>query len=144
MKTWVVVASAARARIFESRGGPGALREIEDLVSPEERLEAHELKSDRPGRAFDHLGGQRHAMGTAVDPKEQLAIRFAKQVVDRLAADRHAHRFDALCVVAPPHFLGLLRGGMDAGLARSVKGELTHDLTRQDLRSLEARVAHLL
>jgi protein required for attachment to host cells len=144
MKTWVVVASAARARFFEVAGRQGPLREIDDLVNPAERLEVQDLKTDRPGRAFDHLGGQRHAMGTAVEPKEQLAIRFAKEVVDRLDADRCANRFDSLCLVAPPHFLGLLRGRMANPLARALKGELTSDLTQQDVGAVRERVAHLL
>ncbi|MGE5153637.1 MAG: host attachment protein [Bdellovibrio bacteriovorus] len=144
MKTWVVVASAARARIFEVSGRREPLLEIKDLVNPEDRLQSQALKSDKPGRAFDHMGGQRHAMGTAVDPKEQVAIRFAKQVAQQLDADRHHGRFDDLCVVAPPHFLGLLRGHMGQGLTRTVKGEVTNDLTQQDVRSVREHVAHLL
>ena len=144
MKTWVVVASAARARVFEVDGRREPLQEVLDLVNPEDRLQTQALKSDKPGRAFDHMGGQRHAMGTAVDPKEQVAIRFAKLVVDRLDADRHQGRFDSLCVVAPPHFLGLLRDHMGNSLTRAVKGEVTNDLTQQDLRSVQEHVAHLL
>lgn len=144
MKTWVVVASAARARFFEVNGRVKPLVEVKDLVNPEDRLQAQALKSDKPGRAFDHMGGQRHAMGTPVDPKEQVAIRFAKQVVEQLESDRHQGRFDSLCVVAPPHFLGLLRGHMGNGLTRAVRGEVTNDLTQQDLRSVREHVAHLL
>jgi protein required for attachment to host cells len=144
MKTWVVVASAARARIFEVNGRREPLHEIKDLVNPEDRLHSQALKSDKPGRAFDHMGGQRHAMGTAVDPKEQVAIRFAKQVAEQLNSDRHHGRFDDLCVVAPPHFLGLLRGHMGHGLTRAVRGEVSNDLTQQDIRSVQEHVAHLL
>lgn len=144
MKTWVVVASAARARIFEVDGRCEPLQEVMDLVNPEDRLQAQALKSDKPGRAFDRQGGQRHAMGTTVSPKEQVAIRFAKQVVDRLDADRHRGRFGKLCVVASPHFLGLLRDRMGNSLTRAVRGEVINDLTQQDLRSVQAHVAHLL
>jgi protein required for attachment to host cells len=144
MKTWVVVASAARARFFEANGGRDPLHELKDLVNPEDRLQSQALKTDKPGRAFDHLGGQRHAMGTAVDPKEQLAIRFAKQVAEQLDSDRHRGRFEALCVVASPHFLGLLRNHMSTGVARTVRGEVTNDLTQQDVGSVQEHVAHLL
>lgn len=144
MKTWVLVASAARARVFEVNSKREPMHEIRDLVNPEDRLQSQDLKSDKPGRAFDRMGGQRHAMGTAVDPKEQLAIRFAKQVADQLDSDRHQRRFDALCVVAPPHFLGLLRDHMGHGLSRTVKGEVTNDLTQQDVSSVQQHVAHLL
>lgn len=144
MKNWVIVASAARARIFEASGRLEPLREVTDLVNPEERLQPQALKSDKPGRAFDRLGGQRHAMGTAVDPKEQVAIRFAKEVAERLGAGLTEGRFDGLCVVAPPHFLGLLREAMGRNLTRIVKGELTKDLTREDAGSVHRHVEHLL
>jgi protein required for attachment to host cells len=144
MKTWVVVASAARARFFEANGRREPLQELKDLVNPEDRLRAQALKTDKPGRAFDHLGGQRHSVGTAVDPKEQIAIRFAKQVADQLDADHYNKRFDALCVVAPPHFLGLLRDHMGNGLTGTVKGEVVNDLTQQNARSVQDHVAHLL
>lgn len=55
MKTWVVVASAARARIFESKGRHGSLRELKDMLNPEDRRQSQVLKSDKPGRAFDHI-----------------------------------------------------------------------------------------
>ncbi len=144
MKTWVVVASAARARFFEVNGRHEPLLEIKDLVNPEDRLQSKALKSDKPGRAFDRMGGQRHAMGTAVDPKEQVAIRFAKQVAEQLDSDRLHGRFDDLCLVAPPHFLGLLRGHMGNDLTRAVTGEVINDLTQQDIGSVQEHVAHLL
>jgi protein required for attachment to host cells len=144
MKTWVVVASAARARMFEALGRREPLHEVKDMVNPEDRLQQQDFQTDRPGRAFDSLGGHRHAMGSAVDPKEQAAIRFAKEVVDELEAARHAKRFEALCVVASPHFLGLLRERMSDPLGRSVKGDLTKDLTREDVASVKSHVAHLL
>jgi protein required for attachment to host cells len=144
MKTWVVVASAARARVFEAAGRRQPLQEILDLVNPEDRLQQQDLESDRPGRAFDRLGGQRHAMQTAVDPKQQAASRFAKRLGEQLQADLHAKRFEALCVVAPPHFLGLLREHMSDGVRRVVKGELTKDFTREDAAAVQAQVADLL
>ncbi len=144
MKTWVLVASAARARFFEANGRREPLQELKDLVNPEDRLQPRALKTDKPGRAFDHLGGQRHSMGTSVDPKEQVAIRFAKRVADQLDRDHYSKRFNALCLVAPPHFLGLLRDHMGNGLTRTVKGEVTNDLTQQDVRSVHEHVAHWL
>lgn len=144
MKTWVIAASAARARIFEATGRRTPFKEIFDLVNPDERLQRQELKSDKPGRAYDKLGGQRHAVQTPVDPKEQVARRFAGQVTEKLQADLREKRFDALCVVAPPHFLGLLREHMGGAVTRVVKGEVAKDLTRADAASIQAHVADLL
>jgi protein required for attachment to host cells len=144
MKTWVLVASAARARIFEATGRIKPWREVDDLVNPDERLRRQELKSDKPGRAYDKLGGQRHAMQTPVDPKQQVAIRFAKQVVERLEHGLQATHYDGLYIVAPPHFLGLLREQSGEPLARIVKGELIKDLTREDLATIREQIADSL
>ncbi len=144
MKTWMIVASDARARLFEVPSRHQPPREVLDLVNPENRLQGKDLKTDKPGRAFDSVGGQRHATQTSVDPKEQGAIRFAKRVVDELEAGLHEKRFEALSVVASPHFLGLLREHMSSELARAVTGEVPKDLTREDAASLQAHVAQLL
>lgn len=143
MKTWVIVASAARARIFESAGRRTPLSELSDLINPEDRLHPRDLKSDKPGRAFDTLGGQRHAMQTPVEPKEQSAIRFAKEVVETLESGLSEGRFDALCLVAPPHFLGLLREHMGGALSRAVIGDVVKDLTKEDMASIDQHVASL-
>jgi protein required for attachment to host cells len=144
MKTWVVVASAARARVFDVHSRREPMHELLDLVNPQERMQPQELKSDKPGRAFDSLGGHRHALQTPVDPKEQVAQRFSKDVVDKLEAGLYQKQFDTLCVVAPPHFLGLLREHMSNALARTVKGDLAKDLTREDADSVRAHVEPLL
>lgn len=144
MKTWVIVASAARARIFETAGRRMPLRELSDLINPEDRLHPRDLKSDKPGRAFDTLGGQRHAMQTPVEPKEQTAIRFAKQVVETLESGINEGRFDTLCLVAPPHFLGLVREHMSDALSRAIAGDVVKDLTKEEIASIEEHVAHLL
>jgi len=130
MKTWVLVASGAQARMFEDDGHGGRWREIRDLINPDERLHRQALQSDKPGRAFDKRGGQRHAVQTPVDPKEQVAIRFARELAEQLRADLYARLYQALWIVAPPHFLGLLREHLDNTVSRVVKGELTMDLTR--------------
>ena len=48
-------------------------------------------------------------MGTSVEPKEQEAIRFAKQVGDHLQAACNGGRCNRLLLVAGPHFIGLLK-----------------------------------
>jgi len=108
-KPWIVVADQSKARIFTVDDPTGALLDVEQLAHPEARERARELGSDRPGRSFDSAGQGRHAMGTSVAPKEQEAIRFAKQISDHLNAACKAGRCDRLYLVAGPHFLGLLR-----------------------------------
>jgi len=131
MKTWVMVANATRARLFELTGRHAPLAELQALVWPEARLKGHEIESDRPGRAFSSRGNQRHAMEPGLPPKEEEAMHFAKHLVQLLQQGLDAHRFDELCVVASPHFLGLLRSEMGTVLKRAVTHDLVKDLTME-------------
>jgi protein required for attachment to host cells len=141
MTDWIVVASAARARIFERDGPRSDLIEIEGLANTEERLHGHEIDSDRPGRSFDSMGEHRHAMEPPVGAKEKLAMDFARTVVGTLEAGRTTNRFDQLWVVAPPRFLGRLRGEMGDALSRMVSQEIHKDLTQEDPETVAGQLA---
>jgi len=136
MITWIAVTSATRARIFQARGPNSPLVELADLVNPEERLQRKELRNDKPGRTNDAHRGQRHTLGMADDPHAALAADFAKSLMSRLADDLAAKRFDRLCLVAPPRFLGMLREKMTPSLRAVLIGEVTKDLTARDAGGL--------
>ncbi|MDH3872449.1 MAG: host attachment protein [Gammaproteobacteria bacterium] len=108
-RPWIVVADQSKARIFTVDDPQGALQEVDHLDHPEARDRSQTLTSDRPGRSFDSGGQGRHAMGTAVEPKEQEAIRFAKQIADHLRTACHEKGCNRLVLVAGPPFLGMLR-----------------------------------
>jgi protein required for attachment to host cells len=137
--TWILVADQARARIFHGQGN-SRLHEVETLLNPDARINEQEIVSDRPGRAFDSAGSGRHSMGSPVDPKEEEAIRFAKQVTDRLERGRQEGAFERLVLVAAPHFLGLLRKDLHTPLASMVSHELNKDLTRLTERELRSHL----
>lgn len=143
VKTWVVVASAARARFFEVTGRLAPWRELLDLVNSDDRLRRQEFVSDKPGRTVDSARGQHHTLDPSADPKERAAEQFARQVVEKLEAGLYDKQFESLTVVAPPHFLGLLREQMGEALVRAVRDEVTKDLTREDAAGLQAHLAEL-
>jgi protein required for attachment to host cells len=143
MKTWVVVADAARARFFRVDEGAsvaggsqyapsgeelvGALVEIKDLSHPESLRKASEMASDAPGMSSVPGMHSKFGMDEKVSPKEEEAIRFAKEVAETLHAD--AAEYDRLYVVAPPHFLGLLRDATDKAVHAKLAGEFHKELT---------------
>ncbi len=144
MKTWVIVSDAARARLYALAGRGSPLEELQDLVHPAARLKGTEIEADRPGRAFDSHGEQRHAMAPSTDPRQEEAMRFAREITDLLRSGLDARRFDQLCVIAPPQFMGLLRETMDDRVRRTVKGELVKDLTREGSGRIAAEAWALL
>jgi len=143
MKTWVVVADSARARVFRveetsgAHGGSqfaptgealvGALVEIKDLAHPESLRKASDMASDAPGMTSVQHMPSKFGMAEIVSPKEQEAIRFAKEVADYLKHESGS--YDRLYVVAPPHFLGLLRADIDKAVHAKVAGEFHKELT---------------
>lgn len=137
--TWIVVADAARGRIFEMQHGH--LAEIEDFLNPAEREDNADLRTDGYGRFYGK--GEREQGHTAeppVSPKEHEAARFAKHIATYLDQARNRHRYDKLRLIAAPAFLGLLRNTLDGEVRKLVEQELDQDLTKASVRDLEQRL----
>lgn len=139
-KDWIVVADRTRCRIFEQAKRNGPLEELADLVAPATRLKNQDINADRHGRAFDSAGQGRHAMGSSVEPVEQEAIRFAKEVVTRLDEGRQNGRFSRLYLIAEPRFLGHLRQGFGRPLQDLVEAEIDKDWTSGTAEEIRSRL----
>ena len=139
--TWIVAADSSRARVLQVAGREKKLIEIEDLLNPEGRLHDREIASDALGRwsGPDRPGG--NSMPGEVSPSEHAAGQFAKRVGDYLDKARNEHRYERLCLVAPPKFLGALRKALDEEVQKLVAEELPKDLSWLSARELEAYFA---
>jgi protein required for attachment to host cells len=141
--TWILVAHRSGARLFESRGDR-ALLPVESIDHPAGRRRPHELETDRPGRSFDRMGGQRHGMSKEDSPTEHLAVEFAAELAAHLKSAHEAKRFDRLLLVAGPKLLGHLRDALDKHTAAAVGGSLDRDLGETPDAELPAHLAGLL
>ncbi|MEW6445201.1 MAG: host attachment protein [Pseudomonadota bacterium] len=137
------MADAARARFFrveenpEAHGGSqyapsgealvGTLIEFRDLAHSASLLKESDMASDAPGMSSVMGMHSKFGMAEKISPKEEEAIRFAKEVADLLKHEAGA--YERLHVIAPPHFLGLLRADMDASVRAKVAGELDKEMT---------------
>ena len=142
--TWIVLAESARARIFTLTEPGAKLRERTTLSHPESRLHDRELTSDLPGRTFDSHGQGRHAMEQRHDPKSHEAEMFAADIAREIERARRDEGFDALVLVAPPKFLGLLRAQLDEGVLELVVAEIGKNLVESDVKTLERRLPELV
>ena len=146
MKTWVVVANAARARFLavrdnsdayrgsqafpSSKPAPkGELEEVESLANPAGRLADAELETDRPGATKDRKGEALHAYEPPTSVGDMEAKRFAREVMGELEQARHAGRMDRFYLVAAPGFLGQLREFMDKPLQEALVADEPKDLS---------------
>lgn len=131
-KVWVVVANRSSARVYEADSLRGPLRLLHDLDKPQAQERERDLVSDRPGRSFDRNGPGRHAMDVAVDPREELAREFAREVAGVIEDGRKAASFERLVLVAGPRFLGYLRACLTDATSRLVAGEVSKNVTDLD------------
>ena len=129
MKTlWIVVANRGFAKIYESKGHGHDIKEIYSVDNPDGRKKSGEILADKPGRAFDSLGGGRHALSTEVSVTAHEQQVFAKKLVGVLEEGNGAKAFDELAIVAPPHFLGALKLHLNQAIAKKVIKEVGKDL----------------
>ena len=136
METRVVVADSARARIFTSHTVLNQLEEVEGFAHPEAHWSNSDLSSDSAGKSVDQHG----SLDAATSPKEHETEKFAHLLAQHLKAMHNQQHYDALVLVAPPHFLGLLHKQLPNPLGKLVSQTVDKDLTD---RSVEEIIDHI-
>ncbi len=109
VKTWILIADGARARILLNEGPGKGLKPALDHEFATVHAPTRELGSDRPGRVHDRFGPGRHAMEPPADWHEYEKQTFAAEIARLLEEEAQKGSFDRLVVVAPPKTLGELR-----------------------------------
>lgn len=140
--TWVVVANSSVARMMKYAGPHQPLSEVDTLTHPPSRLHDRDLKSDRPGSAFDRVGSGRHAETSSVTPTQHQAELFAVDVAARLREARTHQRFDSLILIAAPAFLGTLREHLDGVTRQQVIREIDKNLVHEPPERIQAQLKH--
>ncbi len=144
-KTWILVADASRARLFESNKKAGPWQLIEEFEHPASAAKGHDIVADRFGRVQQSVAnGTRSAMEPSTDPKEVEALRFAQKLVAVLEHGHGRNAYARLVLVAPPEFLGMLRKAIPPGVAHRVVASVNKDLTQVPDRLLPERLANEL
>ncbi|MEM7433620.1 MAG: host attachment protein [Myxococcota bacterium] len=144
--TWVLVAHDAGARLFENRGPGKGLVLLERIEHADGRQSDQEFDADRPGRSFRRNAGdaRRSAMSRSEGPRDRAVADHARRLASKLEDGRVADLFERLVLVAPPKFLGRLRGALDEPTARCVVGSLDKDLAASDEAELVKQVGQVL
>jgi len=138
-RTWVLVGDGSRARLF--RVGPRRDWElIRELEHPQTRAKARDLVTDREGRVKQSAS----AMRSAIQPTKPLhtieAEHFAHSVARILESGLADNGYEQLVLVAPPHFLGLLRATIASTVAKRVELTLDKDFTALKPDELAERI----
>ena len=105
----IVVADQAEAIFYDTASLERRPTEVGRISDPLAHLHDRDFSSDRPGRSYESMGGQRHAIARENDPRRQEAVQFARRISKRLDEARRKDEFEELIVVAGPPFLGMMR-----------------------------------
>jgi protein required for attachment to host cells len=146
--TWIVSANASRARVFAQRNAADPLDEVLDLVNEASRLRDTDLETDSPvgERA---ASDSRNNVGAPTTPstyepkqtaKEREVELFARQVAEQLVKAHNEGRFEQLCLVASPEFLGLLRRLVEPRLGRALSLSINKDYTHSTPQQLREQI----
>ena len=141
IKTWIVVADAAHARVFEQVGA-GPIQALPDLVFARKVPTDRELFSDRPARAVDSVGG-RHALERHDRGKEHRAT-FVRTFAEPIERGALAGAFDRLVLVCAPHALGEVRAALGPHATQRVVKEIDKDFAKVPDAELVRRLASAL
>lgn len=141
--------------LFSERA-PHELDLVAELEHPDSRARARDLMADATGRKpagpsmGSHYGGRAVSLGSGrvgvapdTDPKEVEGEKFAREIAAVLERRRLDHEIDELVIVAPPHFLGLLKKTLTAQVDKLVASTVAKDLSKLDTREIEARLREL-
>lgn len=93
MKTWILVADSARARIFEIGMQDGQLFEVGGYANPEAHTKPADSGYDKPPRAHESVGSARHAIEPHTDPHDKSAGKFAHGLAEILEQGRVEHAY---------------------------------------------------
>jgi protein required for attachment to host cells len=141
MTTYIVVADAARARLFTRDGIK--ISETDSLVHGEGRLHEGDLVTDRGGDVHESSATSARSAGGESAATEHHEEIFAREVAERLYRARVDNRMEKLILVAPPRFLGRLRDKVDGPTAKLVIHTLAKDLTKASVADIQEAVSDL-
>jgi len=139
MRTWILLADAASARLYVPGERPGDWTLLRELEHPESRMRPSELLSDKPGRVKQSTGS-RAALEPPTPRKKVEAERFARQLAQVLDEGVVSGACERLVLVAPPAFLGVLRDKLPSRVAARVSDVIEKDYLHLDQPTLKKRL----
>lgn len=141
MTTYIVVADAARARVFTR----DALKlvELDSLVHAANRLHEGDLVTDRGADVHESMSTSSRSSGGESTARTHEETIFAKEVAERIYRARVDNTMEKLILVAPPRFLGQLRDKLDGPTTKLVIHSLAKDLSKASLEEIQEAVSDM-
>lgn len=129
MRLCILIADGEHARLLRPDEN-NALQVANYFDSATAHRMAHDLVSDRLGRAFESARPGSHGIAARHDPHELEEQKFAHFVARQLCDAAAGDGFDRLVLVAPAHVLNDIEAALDEPTAAKVVGRLAKDLVK--------------
>ncbi len=131
IKTLVLLANDATARLFENLGPGRGLTEIEDFSAT--LIPGADVRySDRPGRNSAAPGMAQHATADQAEAEEaQSRVAFVRAVVAETEVRFREEGYSRFVMAAAPATLGALRAHLSDGLRKALVLDVDKDFTAQ-------------
>jgi protein required for attachment to host cells len=147
MTTWILVTDAGRGRLFSTELPEDDWKVVEEFEHPASREPARLGRTTAPyGRT--HQGVAHGGIQSAFEPHTSSDVvehdHFAGELGKFLEKARVDHKFDALALVAPPQFLGLLKKMLPDQSAKLLKATVDKDLTQLKTAEIRERLVNLV
>ncbi len=138
---WVLVCNSAKARFFEVHGGSHLWTTVSEVSHDASRSKAGDLVSDRSGsRSSEGPSVHHNALAPASSPKEVEKQHFAHSLGKVLDEAMRSARFRLWVLVAPPHFVGLMKKELTPELEKHLLSTVNDDMSHLDVTELEKKL----
>jgi protein required for attachment to host cells len=138
---WVLICDAAKARIFEIRHDDPTWHVVDLVLHEQSRSKAGELKGGRSGsRSSEGRSVHHNALAPASSPKDVEKDGFAHTLAGTLDQALRSARFRKWVMVAPPHFLGLMRNELTSELEKHLMTTVDKDFNDLAVHELSERL----
>lgn len=128
--TWILIANASEARLFQTKKNPKDMRLIFQFYHPESRLKDIQLVTDGAGKYRQTPRTPKSAYEGPTNPKQVEIERFAHELAHKLNEGRNSHAYENLVVIAPSHIQGLLNKFCNSHVKNLIMVTLDKDYTK--------------
>ena len=143
--TWVLLADSSHGRLYSvaQKGDPWTL--VKEYEHPASRISEGGMSADQPGRVHgSSFRGTRTKMELKTSPKEVEFEHFAHELAEVLHDGHGQQAYDRIVLVAPPHFLGLLRKEINGTVSKLIGASVDKDYLHLNQRDLHKQLDALI
>jgi protein required for attachment to host cells len=143
--TWILVCDSAKARFFEIRESDPTWHKVSETSHDESRSKAKDLVTDQSGARSAEGGGVHHnALAPSSSPKDVEKAHFAHALGKTLDQAMRSARFGHWVLVAPSHFVGLVKKELTPELEKHLMTAVDKDFTHLTASELQDRLGDVV